>query len=166
MFKNLDELCEHTDKLYAKMVSIRLWQRHRSISINSNQYMSSNLRKRTVWHKHQRRLKSACASAQSDRNLFCPHEKTLHPWLSKMCQGKILIRLRKCAGWSESSLGAHVQRYVFWRSDTYLIFIIRMCILLLRIFDYTILVCCILWLFIFRLMDEMNLVTWFVYPYL
>ena len=28
---------------------------------------------------------------------------------------KILIRLRECAGWSESSLGAHIQRYVFWR---------------------------------------------------
>ena len=43
-------------------------------------------------------------------------KKTLHPWLSKMCPVKILIRLRECAGWSESSLGAqcHIQRYVFW----------------------------------------------------
>ena len=29
---------------------------------------------------------------------------------------KIVVRLRKCAGWSESSLGAR-WRYVFWRCD-------------------------------------------------
>ena len=67
----------------------------------------------------QRRLKSACAFAQSDQSLRCPHEETLHPWLSKMHTMKILIRLRKCAGWSKSSLCAHIQRYVFlrWGSD-------------------------------------------------
>ena len=36
-------------------------------------------------------------------------------WLSKMRPVKIPIRLRECAGWSESSLGAFVQRYVFCR---------------------------------------------------
>ena len=46
--------------------------------------------------------------------VFCKQE-TLHPWLSKMCPVKILIRLRKCAVWSESSLGASIGRYVFWR---------------------------------------------------
>ena len=50
----------------------------------------------------QRKLKSACAFA-------------LHTWLSKMCPVKIVIRLRECAGWSESSLDACVRRYVFWR---------------------------------------------------
>ena len=39
---------------------------------------------------------------------------TLHPWLSKFCPGKILIWLRECAGWSESLLGAHVRKYLFW----------------------------------------------------
>ena len=63
----------------------------------------------------RRRLKSACPSAQSDHNLRCPHEETLHPWLSKMRPVKILIRLRECAGWSESPLGAHVRRYFSWR---------------------------------------------------
>ena len=43
----------------------------------------------------------------------CLHEETLQLWLSKVHPGKILIRLR--AGWSESSLGAHVQRYIFRR---------------------------------------------------
>ena len=63
----------------------------------------------------KQRLEPACASAQSDRSLRCPQEETLHPWLSKTRPVKIQIRLRECAGWSESSLGAHVQRYVFWR---------------------------------------------------
>ena len=37
----------------------------------------------------ERRLKSACAS---DKSLRCPHEETLHAWLSNMGQVKILIR--------------------------------------------------------------------------
>ena len=41
---------------------------------------------------------------------------TFHPWVFKMCIVKVLIRLCKCAGWSESLLGAHVRRYVFWRA--------------------------------------------------
>ena len=39
----------------------------------------------------QRRLKSACASTQSDQSLCCPHEETLHPWLSKIRPVKILV---------------------------------------------------------------------------
>ena len=62
----------------------------------------------------QRRLRSACASAQSDQSLRRQHEDSLHPWLSKAHPVKILNTLRKCAGWSESSLGAHVQSYIFW----------------------------------------------------
>ena len=79
----------------------------------------------------QQRLKSACASAQSDQCLRCPHEEALHPWLSEMrpvkilirprmsrligifagrtCTKvrpvKILVRLRECTSSSESSLG-------------------------------------------------------------
>ena len=62
----------------------------------------------------KRSLKSAYAFAQSDQSLCCPHDKTLRPWLSKMRLVKILIRLRESAGWSESSLGAHIRTYVFW----------------------------------------------------
>ena len=43
----------------------------------------------------QRRLKSACASAQSDLSLQCPHEETLYLWLSKLRPMKILYRLRE-----------------------------------------------------------------------
>ena len=67
----------------------------------------------------QRRLKSACASAQSDQSLRWPLEETLYPSLSKTRPAKILIRVRECAVWSESSLGAHVRRYVFWRCESY-----------------------------------------------
>ena len=61
-----------------------------------------------------KKLKSACASTQLGQNLRTPHEKNLHPWLSKLRQVKILIRLRECAGWSESSLGAHFGSRDFW----------------------------------------------------
>ena len=46
----------------------------------------------------QRRLRSACASAQSDQSLRCSHEETLHTWVSNMRPVKILIRLRECVG--------------------------------------------------------------------
>ena len=79
-----------------------------------NNHLCGNLRKTVpsvLWA--QPRLKSACASAQSDQNLRGPHEETLQLWLSKMCTVKILIRLRECAGWSESSLGTRGRKYVF-----------------------------------------------------
>ena len=34
--------------------------------------------------------------SQSDQNHPCPHPETLHPWLSKLRQLKILIRLHEC----------------------------------------------------------------------
>ena len=68
----------------------------------------------------QRRLRSACSSAQSDQSLRCPHEETLNPSLSKMRPVKIQIRLRECTGWSESRLGAHFRRYVFWHCGSFL----------------------------------------------
>ena len=36
----------------------------------------------------QRRLKSACASTQSNQNLRRPDEATLHPYLSQNAQGE------------------------------------------------------------------------------
>ena len=67
----------------------------------------------------QWRLKSAYFSGHSDQSLHCPHEQILHPWLLKIRPVKNLIRLRECAGWSESSLEANVRRYVFWRSGSF-----------------------------------------------
>ena len=69
---------------------------------------------------------SQAAHPRSLIRLRCRQEGTLHHWLSKMCPVKILIRLRECAGWSESSLGAYAQRYVFWRfgSDSTVFYLI------------------------------------------
>ena len=53
------------------------------------------------------RIKSACEFMQSDLILCCH-------WLFKMPPLKIQIRLPESTGWSESSLGAHVRRYIFW----------------------------------------------------
>ena len=52
----------------------------------------------------------------------------LHPWQSKMRTVNILTRLRECAGWFESSLGAHIQRYVFWHCGSFdFLFFIEHC---------------------------------------
>ena len=42
----------------------------------------------------------------SDQSLRCPHEETLGPYLPIERTAKTLIRLGRCPGWSESSLGA------------------------------------------------------------
>ena len=75
---------------------------------------SQNVRKRTFWHVRQQRLKSACASAQSDQS-FCPYEDILHHWLFKMRTVMILMRLCECAGWYETSLCAQFRRYISGR---------------------------------------------------
>ena len=49
----------------------------------------------------------------------CPHEKILNPRLFKLSPVRILIRLCKCAGWSKHLQGAQVQRYTFWRRDSF-----------------------------------------------
>ena len=56
----------------------------------------------------QQRLRSALASAKSDKSLCCPHEETLGLSLPIKRTAKTLIRLCRCPGWSESSLGAQV----------------------------------------------------------
>ena len=77
--------------------------------------MSHNVRKRTFWYVRPTRFNSSCASTQSDQCHRRPHEETSHSGIFKLCSLKILIRLREYAGCSESSLGAHIQRYVVWR---------------------------------------------------
>ena len=50
------------------------------------------------------------------------NKKTLYPRLSKIRLINILNRLRECAGWSESPLGAHVQRYAFWHNGIFVFY--------------------------------------------
>ena len=40
--------------------------------------------KRTFWHKRPTQTQIRIASAQNDQSLHCPHEQSLHPWLSTM----------------------------------------------------------------------------------
>ena len=82
-------------------------------------YLSLNTRKYTFWNVRPTTtpIGLRIRAVWSESSLF--HQETQHHWLSKMRPAKILIRLRECAGWSESSPDAHVQRYVFWRYGSY-----------------------------------------------
>ena len=55
----------------------------------------------------QWRLWSDWADAQADLSLHWAHEESLGPELPTECTVKTLIRLDRCPGLSESSLGAH-----------------------------------------------------------
>ena len=66
-----------------------------------------------------RRRRCAGANAQAPmRRRQCAGADAQAPMRRR--QVKIQISLRECAGWSESSLGLHVQRYVFWRSCSFI----------------------------------------------
>ena len=99
------------------MVSIKRCSFKSTFLRTQGQRLSHNVGKSTYGPRIK--LKAACASSQSDQSLRCPHEETLHPWLSKMCLGRIRIRLRECAVWSESSLGTHIPRYIFEHCGSY-----------------------------------------------
>ena len=74
--------------------------------LNSIIHVSRLMTKPTKWLCAQRRLWSDWASAQSDQSLRCPHEESLGPYLPIEHIAKTQIRLGRCPGWSESSLGA------------------------------------------------------------
>ena len=78
-----------------------VWSNLRSLEFKIQHFagnkISHNVRKRTFWRFAQRRLKSACASTQSNPNIHRQHEKTLHHWLFKMRPVRNLITLRKHA---------------------------------------------------------------------
>ena len=79
----------------------------------AHKYMGRNVRKRTFCAPHG----DSYQPVHTLISLRCPYEDTLHPWLFKMRPVKILV-----SGWSESSLGAHVRRYVlrvFWESSKF-----------------------------------------------
>ena len=59
--------------------------------------MGRNVRKRTFWHMRPTEAQISLLIPHSDQSLRCPHEVTLHSWLSKLRPVKFLI--------SDSSLG-------------------------------------------------------------
>ena len=79
-------------------------------------YMSYKVRKRTFWHVRLPKIKSACTTAQSDQSLRFPHDDFYILGYPKCSQWRFWS---DCTGCSESSLGAQVRRYVFWRCDSY-----------------------------------------------
>ena len=63
----------------------------------------------------KRRLRSAWASTQPDQSFRCPPKGTLAPWLPTESYARTLIRLRGCAGWSESSLCTYtILKEILW----------------------------------------------------
>ena len=66
--------------------------------------------------RHDQKILLRCAPTKRlrVRQVFNVSTKKLHLMLFKLHQMKLLIRLCKCAGWSESTLGAHARMYVFW----------------------------------------------------
>ena len=69
----------------------------------------------------QRMFRLACAFEQCAQNLLLTRMQSYFMRITK-----ILIRLRGCAGWFESSLGAHVRKYDFSRS----VVSVRTCLLM------------------------------------
>ena len=61
--------------------------------------------KPTIWVCTQRSLRSAWASAQSDQSISCALSRYLKTQAFFMRTAKALVRLGRCPGWSESSLG-------------------------------------------------------------
>ena len=79
--------------------------------------LSHNVEQRTFWHVRPTKIRiNLHIHTVWSMSSFCA--ETLHPWLSKNRIVKIPMRLhglRGCASWSESTLGAHDRRYIFWR---------------------------------------------------
>ena len=74
----------------------------------------------TFWHvrTQKTRISLRIRTVWSDSSLSaCRHLASLAIQTAPV---KILIRLRECAGWSESSLGVHFQMCVFWHCHTIL----------------------------------------------
>ena len=65
----------------------------------------------------QRRLKSAWASAQSDQSLHCPLEERILSY--PLSTQRRLIKLSRCPGWSETSLGAHAILLILSRGGSF-----------------------------------------------
>ena len=56
----------------------------------------------------QRRHRAVCASEQTDQSLRSPPEDAVGTSVPIECLAKTLIILCRCAGWSDSSLGAGI----------------------------------------------------------
>ena len=84
----------------------------------------SRQQKITLTNPHHEKTHRLTCAHEGDSNqpaylrslisIFHAHVDILYPY-----PVKILIRLRECAVWSESSLGTLIRKYVFWRYGSY-----------------------------------------------
>ena len=77
--------------------------------------MNRNVRKRTFWRASNEDSNQPARSRSLISVFVVRMKKLCNLGYPKMRPVKILIRLRECADWSESSLGAKARWYVFWR---------------------------------------------------
>ena len=82
-------------------------------------HTSRHVIKHTFWHVLQMKTQISLGihTVWSESSLSA--WRNFAPLAIQNTPVKILIRLHKCTGWSESLLGAHVWRYVFWRYCSY-----------------------------------------------
>ena len=86
-------------------------------------HLNHNVRKRPSDRCAQWRFRSACANAQSDLNLYWAHFGLPRVQRFFMQTTKTLVQLRRFAGWFESSMGAHVWRYIFSRKGSFILYV-------------------------------------------
>ena len=80
--------------------------------------MSRNVRKRTFGHvRRKTQISPSIQTVWSESSLSAWETYSGYP---KCAQGKMLIILRECTGWSKSSLDAHVRGYVLGRYDSFI----------------------------------------------
>ena len=60
---------------------------------------------------------SVCASVQPDKSLPCPHQETLHRWLSKLHPVKILNRLEFYANCLIGDNMHEMSKPIFWENN-------------------------------------------------
>ena len=76
--------------------------------------VNDNMNKCTFWHLRLTTTEISLRIGAALISLHCPHEETLHFWLPQMRPGKILIRLRECAGLIWIFAGRICPKVLFW----------------------------------------------------
>ena len=87
------------------------------IGLHLDEYLSRNMGKRTLWHVRP-------TNTQISLHIRAVWlESSFYAWIIFVTlaiqNALVKILMRECAGWSESSQGAHVRRLIFWRGDSF-----------------------------------------------
>ena len=71
----------------------------------------------TSWHVRSVKIRMGLYP-RSDQRLTVTPEETLVPWPPIRCPSKTLLRLHRCTGRAESSIGAHTNLYHLMDTDS------------------------------------------------